>query len=85
MEVKIWKDPSDGTTRVRVYQSSPGALTEQRFRLYPPDYNGNNAIDSPSISGGSASLTSEFCMEKDYDYYDRLSNRIQIPRREALI
>jgi hypothetical protein len=69
MEVKIWKDPSDGTTRVRVYQSSPGTLTEQRFRLYPPDYNGNNAINSPSISGGSSSLTWEFCMEKEY--YDR--------------
>ena len=63
MEVKIWKDPSDGTTRVRVYQSSPDWYLKQRFRLYPPNYNGNNPIDSPESSG---SLTWEFCMEKDY-------------------
>lgn len=63
MEVKIWKDLSDGTTRVRVYQSSPDWYLKQRFRLYPPNYNGNNPIDSPESSG---SLTWEFCMEKDY-------------------
>lgn len=66
MQVTIWKDPSDGTTRVRVYQSSPEWYEEQRFRLYPPDYNGNNAIDSPTSRG---SLAWEFCMETDY--YDR--------------
>jgi hypothetical protein len=91
MEVKIWKDPSDGTTRVRVYQSSPEWYEEQRFRLYPPDYNGNNAIDSHNSRG---SLTWEFCMEKDKDYYERFikpypnsvqgSFSIALEKRDAL-
>ncbi len=64
MEVTVTKT-SDGKTKVTVYNSGPGFFTEQRFRLYPPDYNGNNHIDY-ELSGGGASLTWEFIMEDDY-------------------
>lgn len=63
MTVTITK-MSDGRTRVKVYQAAPGLFKEQRFRLYPPNYNGSNPIDH-ELSGGAASLTWEFYIE-DY-------------------
>ena len=65
MEVSVTK-ASDGRTKVRVYNPAPDVFTEQRFRLYPPDYNGSNPIDSVESQGEP--LTWEFYIE---DYGDR--------------
>ena len=49
MEISV-TTVSDGRTRVRIYNPAPGFLKWQRFRLYPPDYDGTNPIDSPESS-----------------------------------
>ncbi len=66
MEVSV-TNASDGRTKVRVYNPEPGIFTWQRFRLYPPDYDGTNPIDSAESSGFD-SLEWVFYIE---DYADR--------------
>lgn len=61
MDVSVTKT-SDGRTKIRIYNGGPGAFAEQRFKLYPPNYNGSNYLIR-ELSGGLASLTWEFYIE----------------------